>query len=538
MDNPPRDTTRRGADFAIPEAVLPTHLRRLLVEHIDQTARYQLGLGSSSVVWRAQWRGTPVAVKCPHGALDVRHVVGEQSDHYKKFLDEVSKLHQLKHPNVCQLIGIARNPENNSLGMVMELLDCSLYRRYQSEPRLTIKEHLIVARRVAAGLCYLHDSPWRLVHRDLTTKNIMFTDRRGLHVKICDVGVSKEMFQGARDQTMTLCPGSQGYMAPEALKADEVQEEGSLRSRRLHSRAMYGLSIDIFAFGACLLAMIVRREPEFLEIVRHGRGRDLQALQESNHPLLALIRSCLSEESGARPMAYNICLLLDTLEADVTAVQTPPSPRSNPSSPGNNSDLQHQLRAAWANNASLMHSLETEKQAARDLKRERFEMEEKSRQSVDELQRAREFLREVSAEKEELTESTTSLGRDLQEERSKKQDMERRLQENEEELKQIRESMSRLMGEKARLSDRVASLQEQLEERQALDRRSLPARLPSPRHAAQDLPSPSGRDSSFQLAEISSNFMCTQLRHGGSAAAAARHTEDSDPKVRHGVYFM
>lgn len=78
----------------------------------DLAMEHVLGGGAFGQVWRGTWRGTPVAVKVLSGALQ-RETMPEVE--LKAFVDEVSMLARLRHPNICLFMGVCIEPPNRAI---------------------------------------------------------------------------------------------------------------------------------------------------------------------------------------------------------------------------------------------------------------------------------------------------------------------------------------------------------------------------------------------------------------------------------------
>ena len=95
---------------------------------------------------------------------------------------------------------------------------------------------------VASGLLYLHNRQPPVIHRDLTSKNVLLTSN--LVAKITDMGNSRivDMRPGQMARTLSKYPGTLVYMPPEAR--DDTHR--------------YGPSLDIFSFGHLALYTITQ----------------------------------------------------------------------------------------------------------------------------------------------------------------------------------------------------------------------------------------------------------------------------------------
>ena len=155
-------------------------------------------------------------------------------------------------------------------------------------------EQIIITMGISSGLAYLHSR--QLLHRDLTTNNVMLTDVHGTHAKITDVGCSR-LLHGKEAMEMTAVPGNQRYMAPETFKHEAAQHGVP---------AIYGFPADIFSLGVTILAMCACREPaDVVTIAVEGRYNDLDSLGE-HHSLRQIIMACIHDNPLQRPNASEL----------------------------------------------------------------------------------------------------------------------------------------------------------------------------------------------------------------------------------------
>ena len=198
----------------------------------------------------------------------------------------------------------------------MEYLPTTLRERYDMEPSLNFSQHVVVMKSVASGLEYLHSRG--VIHRDLTTSNIMMTTDMGSeedgHCKITDVGVAKCLADSSEDkQMMTPTPGVEKYMAPET------------RDDTRAGYAKYGGKADCYTLGVAVMAMINKREPpNVFVLARHGREEDIKDIPR-DHPLRPFVMQCIADKPDERPSATDLCSKL----ADVKHVLTPDGVEGN-----------------------------------------------------------------------------------------------------------------------------------------------------------------------------------------------------------------
>ena len=161
-----------------------------------------LGQGNFGIVKKAVWT-TPqsvkinVAVKCLHeNLIDSGSNVPEQQQAFTDFINEISCMCGLQHPNLIKLHGIVLSTSSGSGSMMMvtELAPYGSLLKYLHQKReegtnLPLGKLFSYAFQVAAGMSYLEKK--KLIHRDLAARNILLfsTDQ----VKIADFGMSRSV---------------------------------------------------------------------------------------------------------------------------------------------------------------------------------------------------------------------------------------------------------------------------------------------------------------------------------------------------------
>ena len=160
----------------------------------------------------------------------------------EKYLQECQLMSSLRHPNITQFLGLCFLPGTQLPLLVMERLETSLDDLLEHMPNLPLSLKRSVLEDVASGLLYLHKMQPPVIHRDLTSKNVLLTS--SLVAKITDMGNSRivDMRPGQMARTLTEFPGTLVYMPPEALD----------------DRHRYGPSLDIFSFGHLALYTIIQ----------------------------------------------------------------------------------------------------------------------------------------------------------------------------------------------------------------------------------------------------------------------------------------
>ena len=150
-----------------------------------------------------------------------------------KYLQECQLMSSLRHPNITQFLGLCFLPGTQLPLLVMERLETSLDDLLEHIPNLPLSLKRSVLEDVARGLLYLHNRPSPVIHRDLTSSNVLLTFSPV--AKISDMGNSRivNLRGGQMARTLSKLPGTLVYMPPEAL--DDTHR--------------YGPSLDVFSYG-------------------------------------------------------------------------------------------------------------------------------------------------------------------------------------------------------------------------------------------------------------------------------------------------
>ena len=222
----------------------------------------------------------------------------------------------IKHPNIVQFLGTVRDPRSRRLALLMELMDESLTRFLQrSTGPLPYHSQLNICHDVALALAYLHSND--IIHRDLSSNNVLLIGE-GIRAKVTDFGMSKLIGMTPRMTPLTLCPGTQAYMPPEALVTPP----------------RYSNKLDCFSHGVLTIQIVTRQFPDptnptasiedarsptgviHIPVSETERRKKGINLVDPNHPLLPLALHCLKERDTERPSADELCGRLATLKGE------------------------------------------------------------------------------------------------------------------------------------------------------------------------------------------------------------------------------
>lgn len=246
-----------------------------------------LGRGAFGEVKIARWRNISVAAKRLHtlgGPGDGstgRHSDEDISTVSSSLRSEMELLSKLRHPNLLLFLGICYDKELTPTTILTELMPCNLYDVLEVHKiKLSLAEVLDISLDIATGLEYLHSHSPVIVHRDISSKNILLGGNRA---KIADLGQAK-VFGSSFLSRQTSMPGAMAYSAPEVLTGK------------------YSAKIDIFSFGVLLVQMGCSEYPRI-----ERREDQLKRAAGVHPPLKALMTHCMSFIPDERPQAASIC---------------------------------------------------------------------------------------------------------------------------------------------------------------------------------------------------------------------------------------
>jgi serine/threonine protein kinase len=211
-----------------------------------------------------------------------------------RFAREGTRLQQLAHPNVVQLL--EHGHHGDQAFIAMEYLDGEPLRRFLGRRgRLALHEFTPIAAQILAAVGYAHDRGIML--RDIKPANIMLCERDGKanFVKLLDFGLAKLVEGDDEEVTKSHVIGTAGYLAPEQIKGDPVD-----------------LRVDVYAIGVLFYLMLAGESPivgdndgALLYNHVHGTPKPLgEHLPEGHNVpelLIALVHQCLEKDPQRRP---------------------------------------------------------------------------------------------------------------------------------------------------------------------------------------------------------------------------------------------
>lgn len=157
---------------------------------------------------------------------------------------ECQQLSQINHTNIVEFFGICFFQGSSLPHLVMELLPCNLESKINSTEELLLTDKRHILNEIARGIAYLHSNTPPLVHRDLTSHNVLLS-ADGSVVKISDCRNMAIVDPTKANEVMHTNKTLLSYMPPE------------VSSTNPH----FGTPVDIFSYGHLALYTMIQKFP-------------------------------------------------------------------------------------------------------------------------------------------------------------------------------------------------------------------------------------------------------------------------------------
>ena len=280
----------------------------------------ELGRGAYGKVFTVKYLGLPCAAKEIHSLL-IDGVSPEEKKAIKDgFIRECYHSSLIRHPNIVQFMGVyyakPSDPRTDLPIMVMELMDTSLTSFIEkNQSKIAMKTKLSILHDVSLGLSYLHGRRPAVIHRDLSSNNVLLS-KGHLVVKISDLGTAK-MIRADSKQTksrLTTAPGTLHFMPPEALEEQDP---------------VYGTPVDVFSFGGITVHLFSEewptpsgpksRDPKTKKLVAlseaQRRQQYLDKIPGEVTALKEMMIRCLDDDADERPPIKEVSEMIELLKA-------------------------------------------------------------------------------------------------------------------------------------------------------------------------------------------------------------------------------
>ena len=449
--------------------------------HLVKSEDNSLGIGSYGAVYKARCDQLPCAAKVLHPILfSTRDPASRRI--VERFEQECQFLSGMRHPNIIQYLGTCRDPESGLPVLLMELMDYSLtsfLEQPDDPPPLPFHIQVDISLDVAQALAYLHSN--EVLHRDLSSNNVLLIG--SCRAKVTDFGMARAAGPNPR-LTATYCPGTMGYMSPEALQEPPA----------------YTTKLDIFSCGVLHIQIITRKfpdpgprmhrvevnDPRFplgrveVPVPERDRRRSHIDLIDPTHPLLRIALDCLKDEEGERPSAEQLCSCLAALkeapryqESLQQAQQADQSlhegTEAQPELLQQIQELRQQLeereetvQAKEREVDGLMRSMEQLRLQSQEKKTQIQRKERDINQLRDEVRQKDEQVQQLEKEMDSLVWRMEQLRLQSQEKETQFQQKEREIHQKDEQVQQLRRELHQTSRDSEQL---VATLQHSLEQK-------------------------------------------------------------------------
>ncbi|KAF2297672.1 hypothetical protein GH714_002149 [Hevea brasiliensis] len=192
----------------------------------------KIGRGGFGTVYKGTLkRGRQVAVKT---------LSAQSKQGVREFLNEITIISKVRHPNLVELIGCCAQGTNRIL--VYEYvennsLDHALLGPKNTNIKLDWGKRSAICLGIARGLAFLHEElvP-HIVHRDIKASNVLLD--KEFNPKIGDFGLAK-LFPDDITHISTRIAGTTGYLAPEYALGGQLT-----------------MKADVYSFGVLVLEII------------------------------------------------------------------------------------------------------------------------------------------------------------------------------------------------------------------------------------------------------------------------------------------
>ena len=236
-----------------------------------------LGGGAWGYVKEGKFRDQQVAVKCAHELI-----VNQQT--MQRVYREICTMSQVHHPNLVQFIAAVLDDQGGPM-IVTELMDTTLRKAYEGNLlKSGLDQCMGMFCDVASALCYLHELEEPIIHRDVSSANVLLKamPKGEWKAKLSDFGSANWAKEAS-----TMGDGAIVYIAPEAFPVHP-----SLYVKPPPQTT----KIDVYSYGILLCEVALREFPDPATL------HEMKAKLKTKHAsIYSLVMRCTENKPEQRP---------------------------------------------------------------------------------------------------------------------------------------------------------------------------------------------------------------------------------------------
>ncbi|KAJ7003821.1 MDIS1-interacting receptor like kinase 2 [Populus alba x Populus x berolinensis] len=266
---------------------------------------YCIGEGGTGKVYKAEMSdGQVFAVKRLNYLVQ-----DEEIETTESFSNEVEALTELRHRNIVKLHGFCSQGRYTFL--IYEFLErgslAGMLNDEEGARELDWGKRIAVVKGIAHALSYMHhDCVPPIVHRDISSKNVLLDSELEAHVS--DFGTAR--FLKPDSSNWTAVAGTYGYVAPELAYTMEVNEKS-----------------DVYSFGVLAFEVLMGKHPGELVSYLHSSANQEIHFEDATDPrlsppaerkavdllscIITLARLCICVDPQSRPTMRTVCQQLE-----------------------------------------------------------------------------------------------------------------------------------------------------------------------------------------------------------------------------------
>jgi WD40 repeat protein len=201
----------------------------------------KIGEGFFGSVHRGHLRDRVVAVK------RIRRAQYRNDSEFELVVKECAAMTLLNHENIVEFIGIAEEGPREFLIVTAFVGGGTVRERIVRSPgHVTDAFRIRVISCICQAMQYMHSfQPRAMIHRDLTSSNVLLDEGTSGFAYVCDLGLSRIKADASR--SMTAAVGSLAFMAPELFRGEAYDEKCDVFSFAIVLWELVTLNPDICA---------------------------------------------------------------------------------------------------------------------------------------------------------------------------------------------------------------------------------------------------------------------------------------------------